>query len=73
MRVKINYSNGISCCVGSQFVSSVALAEYLNSQFQCDEYGLGCESIEIKFVKDWSLNLEKPVIKNNQTCQMVIV
>lgn len=73
MLVKINYSNGVSCCVGSEVVSSISFVEYLNSQFQFDEYGLGCESIEINFVKDWSLKLEKPVIKNNQTRQMVIV
>lgn len=72
MLVKINYSNGVSCCVGSTFAPSVSFAEYLNSQFQFDEYGLGCESIEINFLKDGSLRLENSVIQDSQTRQMVV-
>jgi hypothetical protein len=58
--------------VGSKFVSSVSFAEYLNSQFQFDEYGLGCESIEINFLKDGSL-IENSVRQDSRTRQMVVV
>jgi hypothetical protein len=49
MLVKVHYSGGYSGCVGSKFFASVSLAEYINFQFQADEYSLNCESIEINF------------------------
>ena len=52
MFVKVHYSGGYSGCVDSTFFTSVSLAEYINFQFQADEYSLDCESIEINFRSD---------------------
>lgn len=51
MQIKINYAGGSSYCVDSKVISSVSgsLAEYINSQFQFDEYDLKCNSIDISF------------------------
>lgn len=49
MLIKLHYSGGYSECVDSKFLTSVSITEYINFQFQCDEYSLGCESIEIDF------------------------
>jgi hypothetical protein len=51
MQIKINYADGSSYCVDSKLISSVSssLAEYINSQFQFDEYSLKCDSTEINF------------------------
>jgi hypothetical protein len=71
MLIKIHYSNGFSCCVDSAFLSSVSFAEYLTSQFQFDEYGLPCDSIEIMFTKDLVKSSANPVKEDTNVEQLV--